>query len=138
MRDYRHENVVEMYNSYLVGDELWVVMEFLEGGALTDIVTHTRYCRASHWLKCSQGWNWDPLASGDRQVPSRCGWDSEARHTGWGRSILAPQPLSRQVFVTSLCPKAEQGPLSSYSHLRVGHTRQGPECPLLLLPMQDE
>lgn len=43
MRDYRHENVVEMYNSYLVGDELWVVMEFLEGGALTDIVTHTRY-----------------------------------------------------------------------------------------------
>ncbi|NXU81553.1 PAK4 kinase, partial [Oreotrochilus melanogaster] len=31
MRDYQHENVVEMYNSYLVGDELWVVMEFLEG-----------------------------------------------------------------------------------------------------------
>uniref|UniRef100_A0A8C3DBK6 non-specific serine/threonine protein kinase n=1 Tax=Corvus moneduloides TaxID=1196302 RepID=A0A8C3DBK6_CORMO len=42
MRDHQHENVVEMYNSYLVGDELWVVMEFLEGGALTDIVTHTR------------------------------------------------------------------------------------------------
>ncbi|KFO87247.1 Serine/threonine-protein kinase PAK 7, partial [Buceros rhinoceros silvestris] len=42
MRDYHHENVVDMYNSYLVGDELWVVMEFLEGGALTDIVTHTR------------------------------------------------------------------------------------------------
>ncbi|XP_053328331.1 serine/threonine-protein kinase PAK 4 isoform X2 [Spea bombifrons] len=42
MRDYQHENVVEMHNSYLVGDELWVVMEFLEGGALTDIVTHTR------------------------------------------------------------------------------------------------
>lgn len=42
MRDYHHENVVNMYNSYLVGDELWVVMEFLEGGALTDIVTHTR------------------------------------------------------------------------------------------------
>ncbi|KAJ8355427.1 hypothetical protein SKAU_G00182210 [Synaphobranchus kaupii] len=42
MRDYHQENVVDMYNSYLVGDELWVVMEFLEGGALTDIVTHTR------------------------------------------------------------------------------------------------
>lgn len=51
MRDYQHENVVEMYNSYLVGDELWVVMEFLEGGALTDIVTHTRYCQAAGpWL----------------------------------------------------------------------------------------
>lgn len=47
MRDYQHENVVEMYNSYLVGDELWVVMEFLEGGALTDIVTHTRYHQAA-------------------------------------------------------------------------------------------
>ncbi|XP_074065559.1 serine/threonine-protein kinase PAK 5 isoform X2 [Macrotis lagotis] len=42
MRDYHHENVVDMYNSYLVDDELWVVMEFLEGGALTDIVTNTR------------------------------------------------------------------------------------------------
>lgn len=48
MRDYQHENVVEMYNSYLVGDELWVVMEFLEGGALTDIVTHTRYEGVEH------------------------------------------------------------------------------------------
>ncbi|XP_033116655.1 serine/threonine-protein kinase PAK 5-like [Anneissia japonica] len=42
MRDYKHPNIVEMYDSYLVGDELWVVMEFLEGGALTDIVTHAR------------------------------------------------------------------------------------------------
>ncbi|TKC38413.1 hypothetical protein EI555_021222, partial [Monodon monoceros] len=42
MRDYHHDNVVDMYSSYLVNDELWVVMEFLEGGALTDIVTHTR------------------------------------------------------------------------------------------------
>lgn len=50
MRDYHHENVVEMYNSYLVGDELWVVMEFLEGGALTDIVTHTRWGRETFYL----------------------------------------------------------------------------------------
>lgn len=42
MRDYHHPNIVEMYNSFLVEDELWVVMEFLEGGALTDIVTHAR------------------------------------------------------------------------------------------------
>ena len=39
MRDYRHQNIVEMFNSYLVQDELWVVMEYLEGGTLTDIVT---------------------------------------------------------------------------------------------------
>ncbi|XP_067680369.1 serine/threonine-protein kinase PAK 4-like isoform X2 [Haliotis asinina] len=42
MRDYHHPNIVDMYNSYLVLDELWVVMEFMEGGALTDIVTHSR------------------------------------------------------------------------------------------------
>lgn len=45
MRDYHHENIVEMYDSYLVDDELWVVMEYLEGGALTDIVTSTRLVR---------------------------------------------------------------------------------------------
>lgn len=39
MRDYKHKNIVEMYGSYLVEDELWVVMEYLAGGALTDIVT---------------------------------------------------------------------------------------------------
>jgi serine/threonine protein kinase len=43
MRDYHHPNIVEMYGSYLIENELWVVMEFLEGGSLTDIVTHTRY-----------------------------------------------------------------------------------------------
>ncbi|NWH82158.1 PAK6 kinase, partial [Piaya cayana] len=42
MRDYQHVNVVEMYKSYLVGDELWVLMEFLQGGALTDIVSQIR------------------------------------------------------------------------------------------------
>lgn len=42
MRDYKHANIVEMYDSFLVEDELWVVMEFLEGGALTDIVTRAR------------------------------------------------------------------------------------------------
>lgn len=43
MRDYQHLNVVEMYKSYLVGDELWVLMEFLQGGALTDIVSQVRW-----------------------------------------------------------------------------------------------
>uniref|UniRef100_A0A5F9DDJ6 non-specific serine/threonine protein kinase n=1 Tax=Oryctolagus cuniculus TaxID=9986 RepID=A0A5F9DDJ6_RABIT len=61
MRDYQHENVVEMYNSYLVGDELWVVMEFLEGGALTDIVTHTRYCPAA-----AGGWGAGPFQTTGR------------------------------------------------------------------------
>lgn len=47
MRDYHHPNIVEMYGSYLIDNELWVVMEFLEGGSLTDIVTNTRFGKAS-------------------------------------------------------------------------------------------
>ena len=37
MKDYNHENIVEMYSSFIVQDELWVVMEYLVGGSLTDI-----------------------------------------------------------------------------------------------------
>ncbi|CAH2041383.1 unnamed protein product, partial [Iphiclides podalirius] len=42
MRDYPHANIVEMHASYLVGNELWVVMEYMSGGSLTDIVTRSR------------------------------------------------------------------------------------------------
>ncbi|XP_040925534.1 serine/threonine-protein kinase PAK 6b [Betta splendens] len=42
MRDYRHQNVVQMYRSALVEEELWVIMEYLQGGALTHIVSETR------------------------------------------------------------------------------------------------
>ncbi|KAF8272683.1 hypothetical protein EI94DRAFT_206094 [Lactarius quietus] len=39
MKESRHPNIVNFLNSYLVrGNELWVVMEFMEGGALTDII----------------------------------------------------------------------------------------------------
>ena len=41
MKYYKHPNIVKMYNSYLIDNELWLVLEYLEGGALTDIVTNT-------------------------------------------------------------------------------------------------
>ena len=39
MRDCQHPNIVRMFESYLVMEELWLMMEYLEGGSLTDIVT---------------------------------------------------------------------------------------------------
>lgn len=52
MRDYQHRNVVEMFKSALVEEELWVIMEYLQGGALTNIVSETR-CRQRTLQWCS-------------------------------------------------------------------------------------
>ncbi|KAJ5899585.1 hypothetical protein N7495_004329 [Penicillium taxi] len=39
MRDSKHKNIVNFLESYLHGLDLWVVMEYMEGGSLTDVVT---------------------------------------------------------------------------------------------------
>ncbi|CAM1325012.1 PAK3 (predicted) [Pycnogonum litorale] len=39
MRENKHPNVVNYLDSYLVGEEIWIVMEYLAGGSLTDVVT---------------------------------------------------------------------------------------------------
>jgi len=41
MKGSKHKNIVNFIDSYLLRGDLWVVMEYMEGGSLTDVVTHS-------------------------------------------------------------------------------------------------
>lgn len=41
MKGSKHKNIVNFIEAYLLKNDLWVVMEYMEGGSLTDIVTHS-------------------------------------------------------------------------------------------------
>eukprot|EP00834_Sanchytrium_tribonematis_P005799 NODE_377_length_8484_cov_0.957782.p2 type:complete len:610 gc:universal NODE_377_length_8484_cov_0.957782:3188-1359(-) len=41
MKDAQHKNIVNFVDSYIWKGDLWVVMEYMEGGPLTDVVTYS-------------------------------------------------------------------------------------------------
>lgn len=40
MKESQHKNIVNFIDSYLWRGDLWVIMEYMEGGSLTDVVTN--------------------------------------------------------------------------------------------------
>lgn len=39
MKGSKHKNIVNFIDSYLLQGDLWAIMEYMEGGSLTDVVT---------------------------------------------------------------------------------------------------
>ncbi|XP_071406148.1 serine/threonine-protein kinase PAK 3-like [Pithys albifrons albifrons] len=58
MRDKKHPNIVTYLDSYLVRDELWLVMEHMGGGSLSDVISKTVLAvgqTAAVFRECLQG-----------------------------------------------------------------------------------
>jgi protein-serine/threonine kinase len=43
MKEIQHENIVNYIDCYLVKDSLWVIMEYMEGGMLTEIIENNSF-----------------------------------------------------------------------------------------------
>ncbi|NWW82375.1 PAK3 kinase, partial [Climacteris rufus] len=38
VRNNKHPNIVNYLDSYLVGDKLWIIMEYMDGGPLSSVI----------------------------------------------------------------------------------------------------
>ncbi|NXH31728.1 PAK3 kinase, partial [Myiagra hebetior] len=38
VRNNKHPNIVNYLDSYLVGDKLWIIMEYMDGGSLSSVI----------------------------------------------------------------------------------------------------
>ena len=60
MRDSKHDNIVNYLDSFLVKNELWVIMEYMEGGSLTDVIDSNKMTETQISCICKQvgGYNY--------------------------------------------------------------------------------
>ncbi|KAF7727717.1 Protein kinase, partial [Apophysomyces ossiformis] len=60
MKESRHCNIVNYLDSFLVHGDLWVVMQYMEGGALTDVIEHNSMTEQQIATVCFEaGWRVD-------------------------------------------------------------------------------
>lgn len=67
MKESQHPNIVNFLDSYLVGvKDLWVIMEYMEGGALTDVIDNNTMTEQQIATVCLEVKSWDSMgAKGD-------------------------------------------------------------------------
>ena len=55
MKESSHPNIVNYLDSFLVrGHELWVVMEYMGGGALTDVIENNKFTESQIATVCNE------------------------------------------------------------------------------------
>ncbi|XP_076354358.1 uncharacterized protein LOC143249041 isoform X5 [Tachypleus tridentatus] len=54
LQEKKHPNIVNYLDSFIVGDELWIIMEFLEVGCLTGIINEICFCESVISAVCKE------------------------------------------------------------------------------------
>ncbi|EPY73492.1 serine/threonine-protein kinase PAK 3 isoform 1 [Camelus ferus] len=107
MRENKNPNIVNYLDSYLVGDELWVVMEYLAGGSLTDVVTETcmdegqiaAVCREMETLTVSYKAKLNPYPPADFGFCAQITPEQSKRSTMVGTPYwMAPEVVTRKAY----------------------------------------
>src|SRR5688572_13791457 len=88
MKESNHPNVVKYFDSFRVEDKLWVAMEYMGGGCLTEILEQFDYCHMGEdhisWV-CQEVCKGVARFDSDKQPPTLLCVDPE-------RFELHPQP----------------------------------------------
>ncbi|XP_076355213.1 serine/threonine-protein kinase Pak-like isoform X2 [Tachypleus tridentatus] len=53
LQEKKHPNIVNYLDSFIAGDELWIIMEYLEVGCLTNVINETCFCESEISAVCN-------------------------------------------------------------------------------------